>query len=1143
MSQPVMRHILMAALLGSSAVPFAASGQVAGVATLLEQGRYWQAKGRQDLANQAFRRALALDPSNAEARRGLSGAGARPEAKPTPRPAAAPARTAPPSSPPVASQPARIRASAPAARPDPGGDARAAGFKALERGDLAEAATLFERALARSRNDAEALGGLGLARMRQNRFSEARDLLERASRQGSSSQWAEALASARFYGDLEQARSALAAGRLDEAQAKAEGLVRSAFADRQPALELLATVYERQGRFADAADMYRQAADGDTQDARSQTRLKSRAARGRALAALARGDEVTAEQEFQAGLLLDQQDPWIRYEYARFMIDRGRAPDADALIRSLTASSDPDALYAAALINNSLKRPAAAETLIDRIPDGQRTAQMRAFALRLKTDQAVQRARELGANGRQAEARTVLNQLTGVPSAQQAAIAGALYDLGDVEGAVALAQEALSGGIGNVEDYEPVVRVLASAGRDDLAAAAVEQAAQMAGGSADMQRTLARIKGGMAAAQADRLRLAQQYAPAFDLLQSAWGNAPGNRELLAALARLYQSGSLPARAAQTYQLILAQSPRDRDALLGLIETAGTAGDTALARQAIDRGMQYWPDDHEIYIAAARMEQARGNEGAAMRYLKQAREIYARQTGGARLTADNPFAAGAMGVNPFRSRATAPAPAPINPFALSGGARLPVSTREEGATFLPPVQQSYASGAARYEGSATGSAPIAPQPGGGMTSDPVLARLETEIRSLSADKGPRADVETGYRERSGEAGLSALKELTGSATISTGVGNGRISAKAEAVVLDGGAPSASGQARFGGNGLPEAAAIVGQVDQANIPVGTQHASGVALSASYKSPLVHLEAGTTPLGLGNTKATWYAAVTPRFSSVASGKLWFERQPVKDSIVSYAGAKNPAASAAVGAALSRIADAARDPVTGLSPVDYATGGAYGLGDRWGQVMKTGGGMSLSYDRNGTGFYGDASFHRYRGENVRHNYGIQLNAGGYMRLYQGDSASLTGGINVNYQDFGNNQNFFTYGHGGYFSPQSFLSVSFPVRYAYEDSRWELRGNFAPGYQSYDQEEANVYPTSDAAQGLLNGMKLQNSDVRSTYDAISKTGFALSADGAIYYRITPSTRIGGEVGMNTFGNYDEFRSLMGIRQSLGGGQ
>lgn len=1144
-----MRKLLIATLIGSSAFPTIVQAEVPGVAALIQQGRYWRGKGRQDLANQAYRRALALDPSSAEARRGLNGEGAHPVKSAAP--VAKRVETAPQR--PAASAVRSTQKSVAPTPSDAGGDARAAGFRALERGSLGEASTLFERALSRNHSDASALGGLGLVRLRQSRFGEARDLLDRASRQGSATQWAEALASARFYGDLADAQAALSAGRLSDAQAKAEGLVRSGFADRQPALELLATIYERQGRYADAADIFRQASTPSGRDSQSDNRLRSRAARGRALAAMARGDTVTAEQEFQAGLLLDQGDPWIRYEYARFMIDRGRTSDADSLIRSLSASSSPDALYAAALVNNELKRPTVAEALIDRIPDAQRTAQMRNFALGLKTDQAINRAREIGMSGRQSEARAALQQLSGTPgmtASRQAAIADALYDLGDVDGAAMLAQQALSGDISDVEGYEPVVRVLAKAGRDDLAASALQRAAQLAGGSADGQRTLARISGGMAAAQADRLRLAQQYAPAFDLLQSAWNAAPGNREVLSALARLYQSGGMPARAAQSYQLILAQSPNDRDAALGLIETAGAAGDTALARQAIDRAAQQWPQDHEVYLAAARMEQARGDNGAAIRYLKRARELYAKQTGmaDAPLTSANPFGATAMSSNPFRAQAAAAPPAPLNPFALTGGARLPAQSG-----FGGPIPASFPSEGSVAVGApstfATSSFPSAPTSAydaassGTIGGDPVLARLESDIRTLAGDNGPRADVETGYRERSGEAGLSELKELTGSAAISTGLGNGRLSAKAEAVVLDAGAPSASGQSRFGGNGLPEAAAIVGRVDQANIPVGTQHASGVALSASYKSPLIELEAGTTPLGFGNTRAVWHAAVTPRFSSVASGKIWFERQPVKDSIVSYAGARNPATDAALGSAMADIANAARDPVTGLSPVDYVTGRAYGLGERWGQVMKTGGGMSFSYDRNGTGFYGDASFHRYRGENVRHNYGIQLNAGGYMRLYQGSDSSLTGGINVNYQDFANNQNFFTFGHGGYFSPQSFLSVSFPLRYAYEGSRWEVRGNFAPGYQSFDQEGANLYPTSDAAQALLNQMKLQDADVRSRYDSLSKTGFALSADGAIYYRVSPTTRVGGQLGMNTFGNYDEFRTLIGLRQSLGGGQ
>ncbi len=36
--------------------------------------------------------------------------------------------------------------------------------------------------------------------------------------------------------------------------------------------------------------------------------------------------------------------------------------------------------------------------------------------------------------------------------------------------------------------------------------------------------------------------------------------------------------------------------------------------------------------------------------------------------------------------------------------------------------------------------------------------------------------------------------------------------------------------------------------------------------------------------------------------------------------------------------------------------------------------------------------------------------------------------------------------------------------------------------------------------------------------------------------------RVSPGTRIGGELNLNTFGDYNEFKSLIGIRQQLGGG-
>ncbi|MFM2372541.1 MAG: hypothetical protein RIS85_2263, partial [Pseudomonadota bacterium] len=972
-AKAMLRGGLIASLLVGAALPGVALAEVAGVKELIGQAAYWRSKGRNDLADKALRRAQALDPNSAEVKRAMAG----PAPKAAPKPAPAPVQKAAAPAAKQVAAPAR-QASVPraVAKPAPAntaGQARVAAFDALDSGDLATAAKRFERALAANRNDGDALGGLGIVRLRQERFAEARDLLEGASRQAGAQRWAEALASARYFGGIADAREALSRGFVDKAQAIAEDVVRTGFKNPQPGLELLADIYERQGRYADAADLFRQASNGA--GSADDVRLQSRAARGRAMAAIARGDDYGAEQEFHNGLLIDRDDPWIRYEFARFMVSRGRRAEAESLLASLAQSNDPDALYGAALVNQELGNLVQASALIDRVPEARRTPAMRSFAIGVKTDSAIARAKALAETGQKANAVAALRQIGTMPSlpaGRRAQVAGALLDLGDTMTAAGLARSALDGDIADLGGYDAVVRVLARTGRDDLARQALQKASALGGGSLEAQQALGRMNAGLAVSQADRLRLAGQNAAAFDLLQGAWGASPDSSEILMALARLYQSGGMAARAAQAFQLVLAKDTRNRDALLGLAETAQAAGDRGLSSGAADKVLAAWPEDYQVRLTLSRLAQQRGDKGEAVRLLKQARELYARQNGGigtAVMPGGNPFAAGGNGMdsNPFRAQAaTMAAPAPVNPFALGSGTRLPSAMPQQQqpsfAYSQPMVPGTVAQAPAGWGnqpamGGVTAGAygDVIPTTPGGfdalgvqggavdpVMSDPVMAGIQSDIAKLSEDARPRAEFQTGYRQRKGETGLSSLNEIKGTAEFSTGVAGGRIKARAEAVVIDAGRPSGSGLARFGQNATIEAQAIVDKERAVLKDAGTQHNSGVALSLGYEDETVQVEGGTTPLGMGKTQATFRAAVTPRLSDAVTTKAWIERKPVTDSVVSYAGT--------------------RDPVTG---------------ERWGQVMRTGGGVGFSFDREGNGVYGEVAYSRYTGTNVRNNRG----------------------------------------------------------------------------------------------------------------------------------------------------------------------
>jgi cellulose synthase operon protein C len=1094
------------------------------VNALLEQARYWQERGQQSRANEAYRRVLDVDPDNAEAKRALN----RRQATPTPTPPAA-AKPTPTASPPRGTpsptpSPAPYRPSA----SERAGQERAAGFDALAKSDLSGAKRRFDAALALAPGDADTLGGLGIVALRRGEFANARDLLTRASRGGNAARWSDALASASFYAESEEARRLLANGQAGQAASIAERLVASGQGDEAVAYGLLADIYETQGRYAEAARASRQALAVPGTASELSEQLETNAARQEALAAWTAGDSAMAERLFQRAMLTYTQDPWIRYEFGRFLLSQNRRSEANALMQSLTGFNDPDHLFAAALLAERLGQPDMARQLVERIPEAQRSAEMQGFSMGIAAQRAIDRAVGLADGGQALQASAGLRQIganTGLPPERRAQIAGALYDIGDLQGASSLASELMASPLDAPEAYEPLVRILAGTGQSGAAQAAIRQASSLATGSPADVATMDRMNGFLVTEQADRLREEGRYAEAFDVLQAGWASSPGNDAILVSLGQLYQAGAMEQQAAQTYRLVLQSDGENMAALMGLIDAASTSGDFDSARAALRQAERLAPDDYNVYLAGARFHAARGDSGDQRRYLEHARELYMAQHGisGGAFGHGNPFAtmenanpfATQRAVNPFdpaslaaAGKATAPVQfgSPLSsrvqqpsPEAFSNYAGTPFNTIRPAAPTISPTMSATPSASNAFGGS---TPTVSAQSVG---SDPVLASIAAEIDTLRRETGTMVEVDTHYRERSGEKGLSQLAELGLDAAISTGFAGGRIAARAKAISIDAGTPEYNSLLGFGRNGLLQARGIIAEEEAELIDAGPQHASGVAVSAEYKSDIVEADVGSTPLGFDHVEVQGGVAVTPRLSPYSSGRLWFERRPVTDSVLSYAGAY--------------------DPVTG---------------EEWGSVMRTGGGASFAQERNGSGFYADVSYFKMDGRNVRGNDRLQANAGGYLQAMADANSVLTVGINGNYQAYDNNQNNFTFGHGGYFSPQHFLSVSLPVRYRYAKNAIEVTGYLSPGYQSYEQDAEPFYPTDPAAQGELDALAMLDSDVTAYHNASSETGFGVNLGGSFWYDLNGQTRIGGELDLNTFGEYNEVKTVFGLKQSLG---
>ena len=1042
------------------ALPQANAGTVS---DLVRQGDFWRERGRGDLADQAYNRALRLDPNNAAARRGLAGGRAT-----TPTPAPAPtASSAAPAQAPTTRTPARTTASRPAQKSaaDRAGEARLQAYSALERGELATAATRFEQVLAGNARDADALGGLGIVRLRQDRFTEARDLLERATQAGSNdARWAEALSSARFFAGIEQAQVRLAAGDSASAQRTLSDLLASDAPAAQKALAAvqLGDLLMDQGRFSEARSAYAQAEGQDTS-------VPYKLAQAEASEAAQAGDPIRSETAWRQALERGgSSDPWVRYGFAGFLLDQNRASDAAAIIQPLETSTASESLYAAALFYSQANRPAEALRLIRRVPEASRVPEIRALETEIGLADAERQALALAASGRALAATEALARYD-TPSASagmRLRLAGTYYALGNRDRAATLARSVADQPVTS-RSQEDLVRVLAQTGQDDLALQVIERAT----GGVTTTPMAVRLYSTLSVASADRLREDGFKAEAFEVLQSGYGLAPQDPDILVSLGRLYQSGEMNEEAAQVYLMALQRKSDSADALKGLADVQTVRRDFGGAREAYERLLRLTPQDPEAYMLASRVEQAAGNRREARRLLEQA-DALGRPQG---LPSGSAFAVS----NPFRNTAGAAGPVQANPFAPDT-LRASNLRGPRGEVVRTPVQQALA--------------------------------------ELNSESAPRLSADVDARVRSGESGLSNLSTLTATAKVSTPMAGGQIGLSVQPTVLDAGSLNRTARARFGRNPTAEALGIAQQLPSDLATVDSQYAAGVALGAFYESDLISADIGSTPIGFERHHIQGGFSWRPRLGAHGALRLFGERRPVTDSVLSYAGSEF---------------------VLPARPETEDTPARPRFRTSWGSVMKAGGGLGASWERDGTGVYGDASYHTYAGRGVADNAAVQLNLGAYSRLYEGENLKLQAGAKLNYQAFDENQSHFAYGHGGYFSPQSFISLALPVNLRWEEGDWSLLAEIAPGYQTYQLDEAEVYPTDPEAQGQLVGLKLLNDDARAFFESESHSGFAFSA-GLELWRRLGATQIGGEARMNTFGNYDEYRMTLKLKQAFG---
>ncbi|QEY57677.1 cellulose biosynthesis protein BcsC [Pseudomonas sp. C27(2019)] len=206
--------------------------------------------------------------------------------------------------------------------------------------------------------------------------------------------------------------------------------------------------------------------------------------------------------------------------------------------------------------------------------------------------------------------------------------------------------------------------------------------------------------------------------------------------------------------------------------------------------------------------------------------------------------------------------------------------------------------------------------------------------------------------------------------------------------------------------------------------------TQKADGTSFAAGWYDEKLSFDLGTTPYGF--TVQNWAGGISYTDKIGLTGwRLTASRRPLSNSLLSFAGAKDPR-----------------------------------TGTEWGGVMANGAALGLSWDQGGAnGVWADFSHHQLSGKNVADNYRTRLMAGYYRRLINNPNERLTLGISGMLWRYQKDLGEYTLGQGGYYSPQRYTSLSLPVSYARRTADWSYVLEGSLSVSQAKTHEMDYYP------------------------------------------------------------------------------
>ncbi|ROH93663.1 hypothetical protein ED208_03835 [Stagnimonas aquatica] len=349
------------------------------------------------------------------------------------------------------------------------------------------------------------------------------------------------------------------------------------------------------------------------------------------------------------------------------------------------------------------------------------------------------------------------------------------------------------------------------------------------------------------------------------------------------------------------------------------------------------------------------------------------------------------------------------------------------------------------------------------------------------------------------DKPGDAGISRYRSQQIPLRYQGPLGAGRLEAQLDAVSLDAGRLPAA----F------EAAAPYGQL-QAVGPSASGYAGvaqsveGWAPSLGYRQGPWSVDVGSTPLGF---------PVEDLVGGLRYGGDWGEfdyaieahRRPLTSSLLAYAGA--------------------RDPLSG---------------EVWGGVRDNGLGLRLArYERRWSGFI-SSGYSLLRGEQVADNRQWNLRLGGDWELLDRDDQRLYIGLTLSHQRYAENLRYYSFGQGGYYSPQRRNALSLPLDWRGRHRAWSWQVQAVAALTRTREDDSLFFPTRPDLQAAA-ATRLAASGDSAVYEGGDGGGFGYSLMAALEYRLSPHWTLGGRADLDRSEFYEPLQVNLYLRRWLDG--